>query len=917
MRLTRYLFVFIFLTIALSFAKSGDKELKALAQQIDIPFQKFVLSNGLTLIVHEDHKAPIVAVNVWYHVGSKNEKPGKTGFAHLFEHLMFNGSENFNDEYFKPFEKVGATGMNGTTNRDRTNYFETVPINALDLALWMESDRMGHLIGAIDSAKLDEQRGVVQNEKRQGENQPYGKVWTWIAHNTYPKGHPYSWTTIGSMEDLNAASLEDVHEWFKNYYGAANAYLVIAGDVNTEEVKKKVEEYFGDIPPGPPVAKQEVWIAKMEGTHRMVAEDRVPQARIWKVWNIPEWGNKEAIMLDLASSVLSSGKSSRFYKRLVYKDQIATSASAYVYLGEIGGQFMVSAAARPGVDLAKVEQALDEEFQKFLEEGPTEKELKRVKVQYLSGFVKGIEQIGGFRGKANILAQNEVFGGQPDYYKKVVQWVVNATPKEVKAAAQKWLSDGVFILEVHPFPEYSTTGKDVDRSRLPETGTPPEPEFPAFEKIKLNNGLEIYYTKRTSVPVVNLSMIIDAGYAADQFALPGTANMTLSMLDEGTPKWTSLEISEKMNLLGADMWAGSNLDISYVRLNALKTTLPEAMEVYADVILRPTFPQKELERLKKQIIAGIKREQSQPIQMALRVLPRFLYGAGHAYGNPLTGSGTIESVEKMTREDLIKFHNTWFKANNARLLVVGDIDKAQLVELVEKYFGDWESGPVPQKNISDVALKPAQILLIDKPNSPQSLIIAGHVLPPKNDPDNLAIEMMNKVLGGTFTSRLNMNLREEKHWSYGARTIVSDARGPELFFAYAPVQIDKTKESIQEILNEIKGILGPKPITPEELDKVKKNEILKLPGTWETNNAVLGSLQEIVTFGLPEDFWNQYPNMIRHLTLEQLQNAARKALHPDHLIWVVVGDRSKIEEPLKQLGVAQVKVIDVEGNVIE
>ncbi|MHB2156197.1 M16 family metallopeptidase [Calditrichota bacterium GD2] len=916
MPIFRYLLLILFLTFSLAFSKNDD-DLKALAKQIDIPFQKFVLKNGLTLIVHEDHKAPIVAVNVWYHVGSKNEKPGKTGFAHLFEHLMFNGSENYNDEYFKPFEKVGATGMNGTTNRDRTNYFETVPVNALDMALWMESDRMGHLIGAIDQAKLDEQRGVVQNEKRQGENQPYGKVWTWIVQNTYPKGHPYSWTTIGSMEDLNAASLEDVHEWFKNYYGAANAYLVIAGDINTDSVRQKVEQYFGDVPPGPPVTKHDVWIAKMQGTHRMVAEDRVPQARIWKVWNIPQWGSKEAVMLDLASSVLGSGKNSRLYKRLVYKDQIATDVSATVYLGEIGGQFMISAAARPGVDLKKVEKAIDEELQKFLQKGPSEKELKRVKVQHLSRFVKGIEQIGGFRGKANILAKNEVFGGSPDYFKKTVNWVVNAAPKAVHAATKKWLSDGVFILEVHPFPKYSTTGKDVDRSKLPETGTPPEPKFPAYEKIKLDNGLEIFYTKRTTVPVVNMSLVIDAGYAADQFASPGTANMTLTMLDEGTPDMSSLEISEKLDMLGANLRAGSNLDVSFVHLNVLKTTLPEAMRIYSEVILHPTFPQKELERLKKQIIAGIKREQSQPVQMALRVLPRFLYGIGHAYGNPLTGSGTIESVKKMTRDDLIKFHKTWFKSNNAKLIVVGNIERDELEKLVKKYFGKWKAGTVPQKNISDVDLKPAQILLIDKPASEQSLIIAGQILPPKSDPDNLAIEMMNKVLGGTFTSRLNMNLREEKHWSYGARTIVADARGPSLFFAYAPVQIDKTKESIQEMLKEINDVRSEKPVTPEELEKVKNNEILKLPGTWETGVAVLRSIQEIVTFGLPEDFWTQYPNLIRSLSLDQVQSAAKKALHPDHLIWVVVGDRSKIEEPLRQLGVAEVKVIDVEGNVIE
>ncbi len=351
--------------IALSLAGLGLGVQVAPAQgpaKIDIPYQKFVLKNGLTLLVHEDHKAPIVAVNVWYHVGSKNEKLGKTGFAHLFEHLMFNGSENFNDDYFKVLEKLGATDLNGTTNNDRTNYFQNVPTSALDVVLWMESDRMGHLLGAISQAKLDEQRGVVQNEKRQGENQPYGRVYITISENTYPKGHPYSWSVIGSMEDLSAASLDDVREWFKGYYGPANAVLVLAGDIDPETARQKVERYFGDIPSGPPITKQQTWVAKRTGVHRQVMQDRVPQARIYKVWNTPEWGSAENDYLDLVTDVLAQGKTSRLYKRLVYDDQIATNVQAFIDPKEIGGQVILMAQVRPGVELAKVEKAMDEEL---------------------------------------------------------------------------------------------------------------------------------------------------------------------------------------------------------------------------------------------------------------------------------------------------------------------------------------------------------------------------------------------------------------------------------------------------------------------------------------------------------------------------------------------------------------------------
>jgi zinc protease len=380
----------------------------ATTDRIEIPYQKFTLPNGLTLIVHEDHKAPIVAVNVWYHVGSKNEKPGRTGFAHLFEHLMFNGSENYDKDFFGPLERAGATDMNGTTNEDRTNYFQNVPTNAVDLALWMESDRMGHLLGAISQAKLDEQRGVVQNEKRQGENQPYGTVWDFLTPKLYPANHPYSWTVIGSMADLDAAALDDVKDWFRTYYGAANAVIVVAGDIDAKTAKQKVEKYFGDIPAGPPVARQESWIAKRSGSQRGVLQDRVPQARIYKVWNIPGWGTPEADYLNLVSELLSSGKSSRLYKRLVYEEQIATDVSAYLDLREIGSLFVIEATARPGVDLAKVERAADEELRRFLAGGPTPAELRRVKTQFRAGFIRGVERIGGFGGKSDVLAQGEV-----------------------------------------------------------------------------------------------------------------------------------------------------------------------------------------------------------------------------------------------------------------------------------------------------------------------------------------------------------------------------------------------------------------------------------------------------------------------------------------------------------------------------
>lgn len=909
----RHAFI-VLLLLAAGLAFAGNQA--APSVDIDIPYTQFTLDNGLTLLVHEDHKAPIVAVNVWYHVGSKNEKPGKTGFAHLFEHLMFNGSENFNNDYFQAMEAIGATDLNGTTSEDRTNYFQNVPTSALDLALWMESDRMGHLLGAVDQGKLDEQRGVVQNEKRQYENEPYAVSEELITQACFMPGHPYSWTVIGSMEDLDAAKLTDVHEWFKTYYGPSNAVLVVAGDVTPQTALEKVKRFFGDIPPGPPVARHSTWVAKRSGEHRQIAEDRVPQARLYKVWNMPEWGSTDGTYLDLVSDVLASGKTSRLYKRLVYEDQIATSVSAFIDIREIAGLFQVVATVKPGVEIATVEKAVDEEMAKLIEKGPTEAEVRRVKTQYVAGFVRGIERIGGFGGKSDILAQNLVFAGDPAHYKTSLKTVQDATPKALHAAARRWLSDGVYTLEIRPFPELAAAEKsDVDRAALPVPEAQPDAGFPAIEKGRLSNGLNIMLARRTTVPVVNLQLIVNAGYASDISGLPGTARMAMDMLDEGTKKRTALQISEELAGLGSGLGTGSDLDMSVVRLNALKQNLDASLDIFADVVLNPVFPEADFKRLQAQTLAGIQREKVTPVQMALRVFPGLLYGKGHAYGNPLTGSGDEASVAKMTAADLARFHATWFKPGNATLVVVGDITLAELQPRLEKLFAAWPSGSVPEKNIAVVDQKSGpEIYLIDRPGSQQSIVFCGHVAPPNANPDELAIQVLNSLLGGDFTSRINMNLREDKHWTYGAGSFLVDARGQRPFIVYSSVQSDKTADSMREIVKEMSQVISDRPVEPAEFEKARNNQVLQLAGQWETGNAVLGSIGDIVRYGYPENHFSTYAERLRKLTTEDANRAGKTLLHPDKMVWVVVGDRSKIEADLNGLGWAKIQLMDADGN---
>jgi zinc protease len=904
------------LSLTLAIAVSATA---ATLPKVDIPYTKYTLKNGLTLIVHEDHKAPIVAANIWYHVGSKNEKEGKTGFAHLFEHLMFNGSENFNQDYFKAVEKIGATDLNGTTNEDRTNYFQNVPVSALDTILWLESDRMGHLLGVVDKAKLDEQRGVVQNEKRQGENEPYAISEELVTKAVWPANHPYAHTVIGSLEDLDAASLEDVKDWFRTYYGPSNAVLVIAGDITPEVAKAKAEKFFGDIPPGPPVAHFEAWTAKRTGSQRQTAQDRVPQPRMYKVWNIPRSGTPDATYLDLLSDVLVSDKASRLYKRLVYDDQSATNVGAFIDTREIAGLFYIDVTGKAGEDIAKAEKAANEELGKLLRDGPTADELDRVRTQHFARFVRGAERIGGFGGKSDILARSFVYNGSPDAYKRELEWVAKATPADLQAAGKRWLTDGDYTLIINPFPQLAAVTEGVaDRKTMPAAGEPAAPRFTDTKRARLSNGMEILVAERHDVPVVNFNLLVDAGYAADQGGLPGTASLALQMIDEGTTTKDALQISTELARLGANLTTGSTVDSSVVNLSALKTELDASLKLYADVVLNPSFKQADFTRLQRLQVAQIQREKSSPFDMALRVMPRLIYGTNHPYSNPFTGSGTEQSVMQIKRDDLVKFHQSWFKPNNATMIVVGDTTLAEIQPKLEALFAGWKGGTVPTKNITTVAVNEKPIVyMIDKPGAIQSLIIAGVVAPPKSAPEDIAINTMNTVLGGAFVSRLNMNLREDKHWSYGAGSFLPAARGQRMFIAYAPVQTDKTKESVMEVSRELRDITKDRVVTGDELANAKTRLSLSLPGRWETANQVGAALRDVVQFKLAPDYYDTYAGKVKALAVTDMTSAATQVVRSNNLVWVIVGDRSKIESGIRELNLGEMRLIDPDGNAVK
>ncbi len=879
---------------------------------VDISHERFVLDNGLRVIVHEDRKAPIVAVGVWYHVGSKDEKPGKTGFAHLFEHLMFNGSENYDDEYFKPFEEVGATGMNGTTWFDRTNYFQNVPTPALEMALWMESDRMGHLLGAVTQEKLDNQRGVVQNEKRQGDNQPYGLVDYHELEGLFPEGHPYRWSTIGSLEDLDAASLDDVKEWFNENYGAANTVLVLAGDINVAEARPLVEKYFGNIAAGPPLAKRTAFVPEKTTSTRERLFDRVPQARVYRSWVVPGRTTRTRADLDLAAAVLGSGKNSRFYKALVYDAQVATNVSVGVEAHELASIFRITATLRPGADVAEVNGMIDDILADFLENGPDDDELERAKTKINAAFIRGVEQVGGFSGKASVLAQGELYAGDPGFFRTRLDWLNAADENDVHRAAETWLNKAYHQIDVLPYPEYATTGVEADRSALPVVDRVPDLAFPAIQRDELRNGIEIVLAERSTVPVVNIAMQFDAGYAADAGGKLGTANFTLAMMDEGTNKRSALEISAEAESLGAQIGTGSNLDVSTVNLSAIKDQLEPSLDLYADVVRNPAFDQEEMDRFRQRLLAQIEQEKNQPVGVALRTLPPIMYGDDHAYGIPFTGSGTTESVASLTRDDLVGFHQSWLRPDNATIFVVGDVTMDEIKPLLEKQFGNWKTPrtPLPGKNIAAVERPEApQVYLVDKPGAPQSLILAGHVAPPEGVENNLAIQTMNDVIGGQFTARVNMNLREDKGWAYGAFTLVYPARGQRPFLVYAPVQTDRTVDSIDELMLELNSYLDNRPATEEELERNVKNSVRSLPGQYETGGAVLGAMLSNQRFGRPDDYVPSLKAKYESLEVSDLTEAAEETIHPQSMTWLIVGDLEKIEQPIRDMNLGEVNII--------
>ncbi|MBD3729020.1 MAG: insulinase family protein [Sphingomonadales bacterium] len=916
--------------------------LSELIDAVSIPYESFKLDNGLTVLVHTDRKAPVVAVSVWYGVGSKNEPKGKTGFAHLFEHLMFNGSEHAPGDFFEPLQQVGATDFNGTTWFDRTNYFETVPTGALDLALMLESDRMGYLLGAVTQEKLDNQRSVVQNEKRQGDNAPFGMVEYEQLENLYPSGHPYHHSTIGSMADLDSASLDDVKGWFRDHYGPNNAILVLAGDIDVPTAKAKVAKWFGAIPAGPKVHPVAAPVPDLAAPVTKVIYDQVPTTRIYRMWAVPGLDNPDYIPLSMGASVLGGLASSRLDNELVRKKQLAVRVSASADIFGQAGQFVIFADAKPGVSDEELGAAIDGVIGDFLKNGPTQDELQRATTSYASGQIRGLESVGGFGGKAPTLAEGLLYSGDPAHYKKELKTAAAMTPAQVRDVTAKWLSRPVFTLVVKPGerkeggearggyvtdpagagrqpahfvdPAFAAEGAgavaaagapEADRSTLPAVGDLKPLDFPAIERATLSNGIKVYFARRDAVPVVNVRVAFDAGYSADPIDAPGVQSMMLSLMDEGTTNLDSTQLAEARERLGARIYGAADADTTSFGLDAVTPNLGASLDLLAQYIRQPAFDAKELERVRTQQVNRIDGELNNPGALGQRALAKVLFGPEHPYGMPPSGLGDKAVVAKVTRDDLVRFHSRWITPTNAKIFVVGDTTLEEIMPLLEKSFGQWKANkmaPPVKKLDAAIPTQTPRIILIDRPASPQSVILAGRVLPFKGTDDLVALTASNEVFGGNFLSRINMDLRETKGWSYGVRSLVRNPLNQASWLIYAPVQADRTGDSITALLTDLAAYTGSEGVKGDELERLINGNVRELPGQFETSRDVLGGVGNIITYGRPDDYYESLAAKYKGLTAEELDAQARASFKADDLVFVVVGDAKVVRPQLDKLG---------------
>jgi zinc protease len=916
--------------MALSTFAASAAETPSKLKVPEIKYETYTLPNGLQVILTEDHRLPLVGVDLWYHVGPVKERAGRTGFAHLFEHMMFEGSKHVGEKaHFKYLEAAGASDINGTTDFDRTNYFETLPSNQLELALWLESDRMGFLLDTLDREKLTNQRDVVRNERRQSvENQPYGLVDEALVQALFPKDHPYHANVIGSHADVEAARLEDIRQFFKQYYAPNNATIAIAGDIDKAKTKVLLEKYFGPIPKGPDVPKVDGVTPNITSEQRITITDTVQLPKVEFGWLTPQAFTPGDAEADFAAYILGGGKSSRLYQKLVYEQQIAQSTQCYNQSQALRSWTTCELVARPGVTAEQLEKAANDVINEFLQTGPTQGEIDRARNSTESRKIRGLQRVGGFGGVADELNYYNQYTGDPGYLPKDIARYNALTIASLQKFAQSNLAQsqrvtvygipGKKVVDDVPRspadtdasvkiqPEYSAEFDQAQawRKNPPQPGPQPKLTLPEPSTFTLANGLKVYLVESHNLPVMSASLVALAGSEGDSPKKPGVAGFAANMLTEGTANRTATQIADDTDQIGATLSKNAGNDNGFVRVSALSNVTDSALDLLADVSLHPSFSDKEIERIRKQRLTSLLQLKDQPVQVAISVAARALYGSDSPYG--YRSVGTEAAIKATTREDLVSFWQERYTPANSALVFAGDLTEKQARELAEKYFGSWSSKGTVSQPPATPAPPTRHVILVDMPGAPQTAIFAAGIGVPRSSPDFAPLNVDNTMLGGLFSSRINMNLREQHGYTYGAFSTFQFMRGSGPFFAGASVRADVTGPAVRELFSELDRI-RTSPLTSDELKMSKDFLMRSLPGGFETAEETTGKVSDLFTYQLPLDYYRAYPEKIDAVTSEQAASVALKYIHPENMILIAVGDKAKIQPEIERLNLGPIE----------
>ena len=893
-----------------------------------LKYEKYKLKNGLEVILSEDHRLPLVAVNLWYHVGPMYEKAGRTGFAHLFEHMMFQGSKNVGEKaHIRYLEAAGASDINGTTDFDRTNYYETLPSNQLELALWLESDRMGFLLETLDATKLANQRDVVRNERREGvENAPYQLPEEVMQQTLFPAPHPYHGVVIGSHADIEAAKLDDVREFFRQYYTPNNASIAIVGDFDPATAKKMIEKYFGPIPSGPPVPLVDTKTQPITHETRLTVSDEVELPRVYMLWLAPAYFTPGDADADMMAYVLGRGRSSRLYKKLVYEQQIAQDVDAQRYPLKLGSMFYLQVTCKPGVTAEQAEKSINDELNALRKDGPATQEVEQARNSIQSAMVFRLQRMGEV---ANLLNLYNQFLDDPGKLDWDLERYDAVSAESMKTFADTTLTDNSRIVmdvikgkkTINDPPQNKEPEKPSNVASLNIPGqewrkTAPAPgpmsslTLPVPKEMTLANGLTILLTEQHNLPIVAVKAVVVGGNGDNPPDNPGLAGFTVRLLTEGSKRRSALQIADDVARIGAKLETDSDPDSSMISAEVLKYNVNSYFDVLSDVVLHPAFDAKDIERVRSERATLLLQTSDDPDALSQRVSQRLLYG-DRDYGYlPL---GTESSIKNTTRDELEKFWTTEYVPANTGLMLAGDLTDSEARSLAEKYFGGWKSAG-KRSAIPQVTANPSRsIYLVDRPGSAQTTLRAVTLGAPRSTPDYAVLEVANNALGGLFASRVNMNLREKHGYTYGANSYFNYRRGNGPFYVVSSVRTDTTADALREMFKEIEG-MQTSALTPQELSLSKDAAARSLAGRFETMRQTVDTTSELFTFDLRLDFYSKLPARVDAVTARDVEQVAKQYFVPGKMFVVAVGDKEKIESALQGLNMGKVQLTNFDGT---